>query len=319
MAGTGASFGVMRRIWNHLAACAALAMGATTCAGTITVCLSGTCDHTSIQDAIDSAAQGDVIYIAPGTYFPSTTINTRGKAIRLLGQTGANGSRVIIDGLDQIRVLACTSGETEYTRIENMVIQNGLAIGSFPDDLGGGMLITGSSPVVKDCLFKENIAGNGGGVCVYSYSEPTFENCEFAENEALNLGGGILNIANSKPQVTDCLVRENTARYEAGGINNYYNCSTFLKNSTICSNVRGTTTDLAAQISGEYTHEGINDIFPRCGVPEDLDGDGLVAGSDLIKLLASWDSQDPTTDINNDGIVNAGDLNCLLGSWNTSP
>jgi hypothetical protein len=197
----------MRKILNYLAVCAAMAMGATTCAGTITVCLNGTCDHVSIQAAIDAADHGDIIYIAPGTYYPTTTINTRGKAIRLLGQTAANGSRVIIDGLNQIRVLACTSGETEYTRIENMVIQNGLAIGSFPDDLGGGMLITGSSPLLKDCLFRKNIAGNGGGVCVYSFSEPTFEQCEFAENQALNLGGGILNIANSKPQVTDCFIR----------------------------------------------------------------------------------------------------------------
>ncbi|MDG2029446.1 MAG: right-handed parallel beta-helix repeat-containing protein [Phycisphaerales bacterium] len=306
----------MRKIRNHLAACAALAMGAATCADTITVCLTGTCDHTSIQNAIDSATHGDVIYIAPGTYFPSTTINTRGKAIQLLGQTSANGSRVIIDGLNQIRVLACTSGETQYTRIENMVIQNGLAIGSFPDDLGGGMLIDGSSPLVKNCLFKKNIAGNGGGVCVYRYSEPTFEGCEFAENQALNLGGGILNIANSKPQVTDCFIRENTARYEAGGINNYYDCRTFLKDSTICSNTSDTTTD---QISGDYTPEGVNDIWLSCDVPEDLDGDGFVAGSDLIKLLGSWDSQDPIADINNDGNVDAGDLNCLLGSWNTSP
>ena len=316
---TGASFGVMRKIWNHLAACAALTMGAATCAGTITVCLNGSCDHTSIQDAIDSASHGDVIYIAPGTYYPGTTINTRGKAIQLLGQTGANGSRVIIDGLNQIRALACTSGETQYTRIENMVIQNGLAIGSFPDDLGGGMLIDGSSPLVKNCLFKKNIAGNGGGVCVYRYSEPTFEGCEFAENQALNLGGGILNIANSKPQVTDCFIRENTARYEAGGINNYYDCRTFLKNSKICSNMRDTTTDLDAQITGDYTNEGINRIYPRCDISEDLDGDGIVAGSDLIKLLGAWDSQDPTADINNDGNVDAGDLNCLLGSWNTSP
>ena len=306
------SFELMRKIWNQLALGAALAMSAATCADTITVCLSGGCDHVTIQAAIDAADHGDVIYIAAGTYFPTTTIDTRGKAIHLLGQTAADGTRVVIDGLDTIRVLACTSGETPNTKFENLVIQHGLAIDVFPDDLGGGLYVYQSRPTVKDCVFRRNIAGNGGGVCVHLESEPIFKACQFIENRALNLGGGILNIGNSRPTVDQCFIRGNSAGINAGGINNYDGCLTDLKDTTICSNT-------PKQINGDWTDQGGNAIWNNCDVPEDLDGDGAIAGSDLIKLLGAWESDDPTADINNDGTVDAADLNCLLGSWNPSP
>jgi hypothetical protein len=51
---------------------------------------------------------------------------------------------------------------------------------------------------------------------------------------------------------------------------------------------------------------------PAC--PADLDGDGVVAGSDLAALLGQWGGAG-TADLTGDGLVDADDLAVLLGAW----
>lgn len=50
------------------------------------------------------------------------------------------------------------------------------------------------------------------------------------------------------------------------------------------------------------------------GVFGDLDGDGLVCGSDLTILLAQWGSSG-SADLNGDGFVGGPDLTTLLANW----
>jgi subtilisin family serine protease len=49
----------------------------------------------------------------------------------------------------------------------------------------------------------------------------------------------------------------------------------------------------------------------------DLDGDGVVSGSDIGILLGLWGSSgyDCIADLNDDGIVSGSDLGFLLGAW----
>jgi hypothetical protein len=49
--------------------------------------------------------------------------------------------------------------------------------------------------------------------------------------------------------------------------------------------------------------------------PADIDGDGIVAVSDLLAMLAAWGGDDPEADLNGDGVVDVGDLLELLGDW----
>lgn len=51
------------------------------------------------------------------------------------------------------------------------------------------------------------------------------------------------------------------------------------------------------------------------GASADLNGDGVVDGSDLGLLLALWGSGSAEGDLNGDGVVDAADLGLLLGAW----
>ncbi len=49
--------------------------------------------------------------------------------------------------------------------------------------------------------------------------------------------------------------------------------------------------------------------------PADLDGDGVVSGSDLAALLAAWGTKGPIGDLDGDGTVGGADLASLLAAW----
>jgi hypothetical protein len=50
-------------------------------------------------------------------------------------------------------------------------------------------------------------------------------------------------------------------------------------------------------------------------IPGDLNGDGLVNGTDIGLLLAAWGTNDPIADIDGSGSVGGGDLGVMLASW----
>jgi hypothetical protein len=55
--------------------------------------------------------------------------------------------------------------------------------------------------------------------------------------------------------------------------------------------------------------------YPAVLCPSDLDGDGVVDGSDLGRMLLDWGSDDPVSDIDGNGIVDGGDLGVMLLDW----
>jgi parallel beta-helix repeat protein len=82
-----------------------------------------------------------------------------------------------------------------------------------------------SSPIVTDCAFLNNTAGDdGGGMVNDNSSIPTLTNCLFSSNSA-NRGGGVRNNSSS-PTLTNCTFNGNTANWTGGALYNWYSTPT---------------------------------------------------------------------------------------------
>ena len=160
-------------------------------------------DAPTVQAGIDSAAAGDVVLLAAGTY----TWNEQGGrsgamlhvalGITLRGESGA--ASTILDAESQGRVLAC-SGTAHPVVLEDLAFVNGLApterlplaarrpAGPLApaDSHGGAIEVHGVAvPLIRRCIFRNNRAqggaAHGGAVCC---DDATIEDCEFTGNEA---------------------------------------------------------------------------------------------------------------------------------------
>ena len=129
-----------------------------------TICVPG--DQPTIQAGINSAAEGDTVLVAEGTYFER--IAFRGVDIVVLGEAGAE--RTTIDGKAQGTVVTFETGETTATVLAGFTIRNG------NDFSGGGIYCSSSAPTITNCTISENSADYGGGLYCY-ISDPTITNC----------------------------------------------------------------------------------------------------------------------------------------------
>ncbi|MCS6907355.1 MAG: choice-of-anchor Q domain-containing protein, partial [Anaerolineales bacterium] len=116
--------------------------------------------------------------------------------------------------------------------LHGFVITGGQANNIYPNNTGGGMQLTNSSPTLTGLTFAGNDASGGGGMS-NSNSSPSLVNVIFRNNSA-NFGGGMDN-RDSEPILTGVTFRNNTANYKGGGMSNY-NSSPLLTNVTFENN-----------------------------------------------------------------------------------
>lgn len=179
-------------------------LGSTSNGATLTVGAGGSFDHLTLTSAISAAVSGDVISIASGTYgtdqgeqFP---INLKtGLTVRAT----APGDRPIIqgDGAQRVVNLADLRGVT----LEGLTIRSG------DTSIGGGLAVSGSTVVVRDCTIEANHAiASAGGIYLTDGSAGLFENCTIRHNSAETFGGGMTIDQGSNFRFIDCQFRENT-------------------------------------------------------------------------------------------------------------
>lgn len=187
----------------------------------------------SIQAAIDAAAPGDEIVVAPGVY--GELIDLLGKAVTLRGAGGPDVTTIdgdLVPLRDDHSVIRCVSGEGPGTVIEGFTITGGkgtrLILGpgvEFRD--GGGMHNDGTSPTVRQCIFQGNelvasCSSRGAGMFNRNAS-PTIIDCAFLDNVgtggacggiSTGRGGGMYN-EESPATLVRCTFTNN--RTEAAG------------------------------------------------------------------------------------------------------
>ena len=175
---------------------------------TLYVCSRG-CLYRSIQDAIDGSVDGDIIIVHPGTYYEP--LDLKGKAVQIRALPGEQPP--VINALEQGSAITINQNETTRTVISGFIIEKGSASN------GGGVLIDGSSPLIENCIVRDNHAYlQGGGIYVTNGAAPVFENVKIIENYCDGLGAGILVDANAEPQMTNVVVADNQSPGDAPGM-----------------------------------------------------------------------------------------------------
>ncbi|OPX19169.1 MAG: hypothetical protein BZ151_10680 [Desulfobacca sp. 4484_104] len=167
-------------------------------------------DVSTIQGAIDSAADGSMILVKPGTY--PENLNFAGKAVLLISEQGPEVT--VIDGQAADSVVAFADGENELSVLDGFTILNGRS------SEGGGVFCgPGTSPLIRNNWIKENWAvdgSDGGGIYCADGSSPVIVNNVIDHNDATTHGGGIAVMPGAVPTIVNNTIADNLAVYGGG-------------------------------------------------------------------------------------------------------
>jgi uncharacterized repeat protein (TIGR02543 family) len=212
-------------------------------------CSSWTNACTTLQTALTNSVAGQEIWVAKGTYKPTTsadlTISFNLKTgVSLYG--GFAGTETARDQRDSAANVTTLSGDlnendnsnianNEPTRSDNsyhviyasnvtgstldgFTISGGNANGSNnpvdPKGDGGGMYIAGGTPTVSNCTFSNNSAIDAGGGVLAASGNLLLDRVTFANNKSF-IGGGMNSDATTT--LTNCTFINNTANNNSGG------------------------------------------------------------------------------------------------------
>jgi len=234
-----------------------------------------------INDAIFAAPiDGGTVCVAAGTYYES--IDLKGKSIHLYAVSGPTST--IINGGGAEHVVKCVAGEDANTVIEGFTITGG----NFPGIVGrgAGMYNEGSSPTVTNCIFINNNATAGGGMCNYNSSNPTLTNCIFSGNSA-DYGAGMWNNNSSSPTVINCTFTNNTSGLvcsmfnQAGSNPAVTNCIFWNSTASEILNNSSSITVTYSDVKGGYSGTGNIDADP-CFVDASVGNYRLLENSSCI-------------------------------------
>ncbi len=185
----------------------------------------------NLQAMINASSAGDQVWVAAGTYKPTTTTNrsisfSLKNGVAVYG--GFNGTETLLsqrnwvvnvtilsgdigtpgDDSDNSYHVVYNSGINGTAVLDGFTITKGEAPPVFGNSSGGGMYNNHSSPTLTNCSFSENAATFGGGGIMNIFSSPTLMNCSFSGNAVTSgIGGiGIHNVAFSSPTLTNCIL-----------------------------------------------------------------------------------------------------------------
>jgi hypothetical protein len=203
-------------------------------------------EYETIQQAIRAAKQGQIVEVAPGTYYGKGNVDIEllGKAITVRSAEGPrktiiNCNPPHINTITNHRGFYIHQAERHNTVIKGFTIKNGRIRGSeIPADnmrwnlspehpIGAGIYCEFSSPTIKNCIIENCGSELGAGIgCVGSRA--VIENCKiekclaggFGTCRSGGLGAGIGLIRHSRAKIIHCKIKDNKGYYnsEGGGI-----------------------------------------------------------------------------------------------------
>jgi len=193
--------------------------------------------YATIQLAINSSRDGDIVLVADGVYSGAwnSNLDFLGKPITVRSENGP--ADCIIDCAGAGRGVLFNSGEGRDSVFEGFTIAYGSVTGngggisctnaSGPAIIncavegcgatgyGGGLYCSGGAPLITGCRFSENAAAAGGGMYLTSSAAPTVTDCQFAGNSAVSGGAGVYQSGGSATYA-NCLFADNTMSGPSG-------------------------------------------------------------------------------------------------------
>ncbi len=223
----------------------------------------------SLQTALEKSKSGDEIWVARGTYIPHAT--DRNISFQLKKQVsvygGFAGNETALTQRDIRKnptVLSGNIGKGDKTKNTVTILKgaDGAVLDGFtvsdaystdkarmhlvPSDIrkndmevGGGMRNFKVSPIVRNCIFRNNYSPKGGAVYNVQDSTATqaqFINVEFIDNAAQIRGGAVSNDLGAMPFFINCRFTGNSCADKGGAIYNDFAASPILLNCLIQSN-----------------------------------------------------------------------------------
>lgn len=220
-------------------------------------------DFNNIQAAIDYSADGDTIYVFPGTYSGpgNWDIDFNGRAVTVqsvdpydpyivaatvidcndvnyhtgfefLGGEDVNSALAGLTITRARRAIRCMSSSPTISYCN--------LIGNSELRDAGGIYLGDSNSTISNSTITDNI---GSGIYCTLYSDPIIANCIIARNTGWGLhggtqGGGIY-CNSSSPTIENCLITANAVDQSGGGIYTSSNCSPKIVNCTVTGNAAG--------------------------------------------------------------------------------
>jgi len=193
--------------------------------------------YTDLQDGLAAGGAGAEIWVAEGTYRPTTdsdrTVSfTLKDGVSIYG--GFAGTETLLTERDVATNTTTLSGDigtpgdssdnsyhvvrgTTGGTLDGFTVSGGNANSTSSNGYGGGMYNNSASPAVSDCTFLDNSAGYWGGGMYNQTSSPVVTACTFSGNSAVN-GGAIANRSSSDGQISECTFTGNSAGGNGGAI-----------------------------------------------------------------------------------------------------
>jgi parallel beta-helix repeat protein len=186
-------------------------------------------DFSTIQAAIDAAAPGDTVSVAPGLY--SGGITNNGKAITIESTGGAAVTTISGSSQGSVVNLAAEAGETPVLR--------GFTI---TDGHDGGVTTNGGPALIENNTITGNTASAGAGAGIRaSASAATIRGNTITDNGAHCCsggtgGGGILLISGGTATVRNNVISGNSTSGNGGGISMFSAGTPVIDGNTISGN-----------------------------------------------------------------------------------
>ena len=204
---------------------------------------------TDLQDALAAAQPGDEVWVAEGTYRPTSdtgrdsTFQLRSGVALFGGFDGTETARDERDWDTHLTVLSgdigtpddktdnsyhvvTGSGTDASAVLDGFTITAAYADGPTPRNRGGGMRNVSGSPTVRHCIFRANEARRssqaalGAGMFHDQQSSPRLDSVRFEHNMSQSQSGGLGNRNRSSPVLRNVVFFENEAGLLGGGMTN---------------------------------------------------------------------------------------------------